>query len=118
MTNTRVQFREPSTTPKHAMYSSFFNSQTTTSSLLTPIPPERIGLNGEYDHSGLAKRAMLAFQTHFSAQALQGLRVTQRGKVIILMGSILSIDLLEQLVSIAQEIEGAIDVETNGIRFK
>ncbi|MBE9011986.1 BON domain-containing protein [Pseudanabaenaceae cyanobacterium LEGE 13415] len=89
-----------------------------TYSLLNTIPPERVGLNGEYDHSGLAKRVLQAFQAHFSTQDLAGLRVNQRGKVVILMGSLRSTNLLDQLTSIALKVEGAIGVETNGIRFR
>ncbi|GAP97065.1 BON domain-containing protein [Leptolyngbya sp. NIES-2104] len=89
-----------------------------TYSLLNTIPPERIGLNGEYDHSGLAKRVSQAFQAHFSIQDLEGLRVKQRGKVVILMGNVRSSELLNQLKTIALGIEGAINVETYGIRFR
>lgn len=89
-----------------------------TYSLLNTIPPERVGLNGEYDHSGLAKRVSQAFQAHFPIQDLEGLRVNQRGKVVILMGNVRSSDLLNQLTTIALDVEGAIDVETTGIRFR
>jgi len=118
MANTRVQSREPSTASKSANSGSLFDSHTISFSFFSTIPPERIGLNGEYDHSGLAKRVLKAFQTHFSTHDLEGLRVAQRGKVVILMGSISSTKVLERLASIAQNVEGAIDVETNGIRFK
>ncbi|MGG6268905.1 phospholipid-binding protein [Leptolyngbya sp. AN03gr2] len=89
-----------------------------TYSLLNTIPPERVGLNGEYDHSGLAKRVLQAFQAHFPTQDLAGLRVNQRGKVVILLGSLQSTKLLDQLTTIALEVDGAIDVETHGIRFR
>ncbi|BAU13577.1 transport-associated protein [Leptolyngbya sp. NIES-3755] len=116
---TRVQLREPSSTaPKSAKCDSFFDAHTMTYSLLNTIPPERVGLNGEYDHSGLAKRVLQAFQAHFPAQDLAGLRVNQRGKVVILLGSLRSTELLNQLTSIAINVDGAIDVETNGIRFR
>lgn len=119
MTSTRVQLREPfSTAPKSAKCDSLFDAHTMTYSLLNTIPPERVGLNGEYDHSGLAKRVFQAFQAHFASQDLEGLRVTQRGKVVILMGSLRSTELLARLSAIALDVEGAIDVETNGIRFR
>lgn len=84
-------------------------------SLFRTIPPERIGLDGEYDHSGLAKRVFRAYQVKFSGIDLAGLRVTQRGKVVVLMGKVQSHQLLDQLVDAALEIEGASDVETQGI---
>lgn len=119
MITARVQLREPfSTAPKSAKCDSLFDAHTMTYSLLNTIPPERVGLNGEYDHSGLAKRVLQAFQAQFTNQDLEGLRVTQRGKVVILMGSLRSTQLLEELISIALSVEGAIDVETRGIRFR
>lgn len=118
MTNARVQLREFSDAPKAAMCGSFLDAYTMTYSLLSAIPPERVGLNGEYDHSGLAKRVMRALQARFSIQDLEGLRVTQRGKVVILMGSIRSRAALEQLSAIALNVEGAIAVETTGLRFR
>jgi hypothetical protein len=80
------------------------------------IPPERIGLDGEYDHSGLAKRVFRAYQRRFSGIELEGLRVTQRGKVVLLMGKVPNPQLLDQLVDVALEVEGTSDVETQGIR--
>jgi stress-induced morphogen len=119
MTTTRVQLREPfSTTPKSTKCDSLFDAHTMTYSLLNTIPPERVGLNGEYDHSGLAKRVLQAFQAQFSSEDLEGLRVTQRGKVVILMGSLRSTELLDELTAIALGVEGAIDVETRSIRFR
>lgn len=85
-------------------------------SLFRTIPPERIGLDGEYDHSGLAKRVFRAYQSRFSGIDLEGLRVTQRGKVVLLMGKVTSYQLLDQLVDVALKVEGASDVETQGIR--
>ncbi len=108
----------PSTAPKSAKCGSLFDSHTMTYSLLNTIPPERVGLNGEYDHSGLAKRVLQAFQADFSTQDLEALRVTQRGKVVVLMGSVPTAEVLEQLISIALKVEGAIGVETTGIRFR
>ena len=87
-------------------------------SLFRSIPPERIGLNGEYDHSGLAKRVFQAYRMQFPAAELQDLRVTQRGRVVVLAGMLSDSELLDQLVAIALEIEGAAAVETNGIRFQ
>ncbi|NJN49798.1 MAG: hypothetical protein HC805_08585, partial [Alkalinema sp. RL_2_19] len=56
-----------------------------TTCLLAQIPPERVGLNGEYDHSGLAKRVQLALQQRFGA-AIAHLEIAQRGRVVILTG--------------------------------
>lgn len=79
------------------------------------IPPERVGLDGEYDHSGLAKRVVFAFEEHFEASELEQLRVLQRGRVIILLGRISNWQLLTRLVSVALEVYGASTVETHGL---
>ena len=118
MTKTSVQLRESSNTETTALYHSRSESQSAVSSLFKTIPPERIGLDGKYDHSGLAKRVLQAFRARFSAEHLHQLRVAQRGKVVILLGSVASTEVLKQLVSIAQQIEGAIGVETQGIRIR
>ncbi len=79
------------------------------------IPPERVGLSGEYDHSGLAKRVVFAFEEHFEVSDLEQLRVLQRGRVIILLGRISSWQLLTRLIGVASEVYGASTVETHGL---
>jgi len=80
------------------------------------IPPERVGVNGEYDHSGLANRVMLALQEQFEAIEIAQLRVLQRGRVIILLGQISNWQLLTCLVNVASAAYGASTVETHGLR--
>ncbi|NJR58997.1 MAG: hypothetical protein HC769_09150 [Cyanobacteria bacterium CRU_2_1] len=60
--------------------------QSTFTSLFKTIPPERVGLCGEYDHKGLAKRVSLAFSQNFRHSDIRDLRVNQRGAVVVLMG--------------------------------
>jgi hypothetical protein len=91
---------------------------TTVMPLFATIPPERVGLNGEYDHNGLAKRVILAFREHFSSEDISSLRVTQRGRVVILMGEVSSKRLLTRLVNLAMQIDGATYVETCGVSIK
>jgi len=95
-------------------YSQAFVNSGTQSSLFQTIPPERIGLNGEYDHSGLAKRVQQAFQQAFDSEQLQALSVSQRGRVVVLKGQV-SCSLLKQLVEVASKIHGATDVETYAV---
>ncbi|NJN92481.1 MAG: phospholipid-binding protein [Leptolyngbyaceae cyanobacterium SL_5_14] len=79
------------------------------------IPPERVGLNGEYDHSGLAKRVTLAFRQSFDLAEVESLRVIQRGAVVVLLGKLPSLPLLTQMVNVALATSGAVDVEINGV---
>ncbi len=84
-------------------------------SFFQTIPPERIGLNGEYDHSGLAKRVDQALRKQFNSLQLEKLRITQRGRVVILAGQVLNQPLLDQMVSTALNVIGATNVETYGV---
>lgn len=87
-------------------------------SFLKSIPPERVGLDGRYDHSGLAKRVSLAIRENFSLCDIQNLYVTQRGRVVLLKGKVPNEQILSKLVSLAMTINGATDVETNGVSFE
>lgn len=89
--------------------------QSTFIPLFKTIPPERVGLSGEYDHKGLAKRVTLAFSEHFTPSEIKDIRISQRGAVVILMGSISNQRLLIRLVNVAMSVKGAVDVEVNGI---
>jgi len=87
-------------------------------SFFQTIPPERVGLNGEYDHNGLAKRVEQRFREQFARSRLRSLGVTQRGRVVVLAGEISDLALLGQLVRVALEIPGASHVETYGVTIK
>jgi len=79
-------------------------------------PPERIGLSGEYDYNGLAKRVMHCFQQTVGDEVAQ-LKVRQRGCVVILTGVIPSRRLLTQLITLATKVEGAALVELYRVTF-
>jgi hypothetical protein len=86
--------------------------------LFASIPPERMGLNGEYDHDGLAKRVSLALEQRFSIDDLRALNVSQRGGVVVFYGWVSSRAMLEQMEAIAQSVHGATDVETVGVNLR
>ncbi|MGC1309926.1 MAG: BON domain-containing protein [Phormidesmis sp.] len=79
-------------------------------------PPERIGVMGEYDYNGLAKRVMHSFQQAFGDEVSR-LKVRQRGCVVILTGVVASRSLLNHLVSLANRVEGAALVELYRVTF-
>lgn len=83
--------------------------------ILGTIPPERVGLQGEYDHSGLAKRVARLLNEQFSPAEVAHLRISQRGTVVVIVGKIASPRLLSRVVSVALEVRGAADVEVNGV---
>jgi hypothetical protein len=87
-----------------------------TSVPLQTIPPERVGLRGEYDHYGLAKRVWLKYCETFGSDVVASLSVKQRGSVVILHGQVRSQPLLEQLIQLAMQAEGATNVEVRGVQ--
>jgi osmotically-inducible protein OsmY len=79
------------------------------------VPPERMGLNGEYDQSGLAKRVALAFDEDQSLTDVDTLYVAQTGSTVVLKGKVPSQDILQKMVSVARNVQGASDVTTDQV---
>jgi osmotically-inducible protein OsmY len=79
------------------------------------IPPERVGLNGEYDQSGLAKRVALAFDQDTELDDIHTLYVAQTGGTVVLKGKVPSQEILNNMVSVARGVNGATPVETNQV---
>lgn len=80
------------------------------------IPPERLGLSGEYDQSGLAKRVALAFDQDPSLDDIDTLYVAQTGGTVVLKGKVPSQDILQKMVSVARSVNGATGVETDQVQ--
>ncbi len=79
------------------------------------IPPERVGLNGEYDQSGLAKRVALAFDQDDQLDDVDTLWVAQTSGTVVLKGKVPSQDILNKMVSVAQSVSGATNVDTTQV---
>lgn len=79
------------------------------------IPPERVGLNGEYDQSGLAKRVALAFDQDSEVADIDTVYVAQTGGTVVLKGKVPDQNILNKLTSIARNVNGATAVETNQV---
>jgi hypothetical protein len=79
------------------------------------VPPERAGLEGEYDRSGLAKRVALAFDMDSSITDIDTLWVAQTGSTVVLKGSVPSQDALNSMVSLAGGVSGATGVNTDQV---
>jgi osmotically-inducible protein OsmY len=86
-----------------------------TSATTEEIPPERMGLNGEYDQSGLAKRVALAFDEDPDLDDIDTLYVAQTGSVVVLKGTVPSQQVLSKMVSAAKGVSGATSVETDQV---
>jgi osmotically-inducible protein OsmY len=81
----------------------------------TDTPAERLGLSGEYDQSGLAKRVALACDEDGRFDDLHSIYVAQTGSTVVLKGEVPDQDILDQLIAVAKEVTGATDVETDQV---
>ena len=79
------------------------------------IPPERVGLNGEYDQSGLAKRVAQAFDANPDVADIETVYVAQLGTTVVLKGTVPEQEIVNKLVTIAKGVKGATGVETNQV---
>ncbi len=79
------------------------------------IPAERLGLNGEYDQSGLAKRVAKAFDDDGQIDDVDTLWVAQTGGTVVLKGKVPSQDFLNKAKSVASGVRGATSVDTSGV---
>lgn len=79
------------------------------------IPPERIGLDGEYDESGLAKRVALAFDEDPVLENVDSLYVAQTGGTVVLKGKVPSQEILSKMASVAKSVRGATAVDTSQV---
>ncbi|MGB0561773.1 MAG: hypothetical protein ACPGVO_08195 [Spirulinaceae cyanobacterium] len=75
------------------------------------IPPERVGLDGKYDESGLAKRVAAAFDDQNLPDDGQ-LWVAQTGSTVVLRYNPSAESILERAKKIAKGVEGAKSVTT------
>ncbi|MEG4347210.1 BON domain-containing protein [Microcoleus sp. A003_D6] len=79
------------------------------------IPPERMGLNGEYDQSGLAKRVAQAFDANPDVADIETVYVAQLGTTVVLKGTVPDQEIVNKLVTIAKGVKGATGVETDQV---
>lgn len=92
--------------------------QETSSEMATPvetIPLERLGMNGEYDQSGLAKRVTLAFDEDPQLTDVEGLWVAQLTGLVVLKGKVPSQEILDRMVMVASNVSGATGVKTDEV---
>jgi osmotically-inducible protein OsmY len=80
------------------------------------IPPERVGLNGEYDQSGLAKRVAQAFDSDSTLEPIDTVWVAQTGSTVVLKGKVPQRQLLDRMVSVARQVRGATSVDVDQVQ--
>ena len=79
------------------------------------IPVERIGPDGKFDQSGLAKRVALAFDDDSKLDDVETLWVAQTGTKVVLKGSVPSKAVLDKMVAVAKATDGATEVDTEQV---
>lgn len=79
------------------------------------IPPAKVGLNGEFDESGLAKRVALAFDQDAQLDDVGTLWVAQLQSKVVLKGKVPSQDYLDRAIRIAKGTHGATDVDATQV---
>jgi osmotically-inducible protein OsmY len=79
------------------------------------IPPERVGLDGKYDESGLAKRVAAAFDLDAATADLDSVWVAQLSGTVVLKGSVPSQADLDRLIAIADEVYGSTGIQTDEV---
>ena len=79
------------------------------------VAPERMGLSGEYDQSGLSKRVALAFDEDASVTDVDTLWVAQTGSSVVLKGSVPSQEILDRMVELASGVSGTTDVSIDQV---
>ena len=104
---------KPSAAPSYAPQQQASSAQAPTES----VPPERMGLSGEYDQSGLAKRVALEFDEEPDLNDIDTIYVAQTGSVVVLKGKAPSQQLLNKMVSVAQRVNGATEVNSDQVEI-
>ena len=79
------------------------------------IAPAKVGPDGNFDESGLAKRVALAFDGDAAVADIETVWVAQLSSTVVLKGQVASQELLDKLVAIATAEEGATGVQTDQV---
>ncbi|MBE9187449.1 BON domain-containing protein [Microcoleus sp. LEGE 07076] len=79
------------------------------------IAPAKVGPDGNFDESGLAKRVALAFDGDSEVADIETVYVAQLSSTVVLKGQVPSQAILDKLVAIASSEEGATNVQTDQV---
>lgn len=81
------------------------------------IPACKVGLTGEFDESGLAKRVTLAFDETSDLEDVETLWVAQLSSKVVLKGKVPSQAILDKMVAVAKDVDGATAVDTSQVEI-
>ena len=80
-----------------------------------PPPPECMGVEGEYDPCGLAKRVALALDHDPIVDDLKTLEIIQIGQAIAFRGSVAESSTLSRIIELARAVDGTHAVDVNQV---
>lgn len=80
-----------------------------------PPAPEHMGLEGEYDPEGLAKRVAIAFDRDPQISEIESLEINQNGGTIIFRGFVPSPEVLQYMAAVAAKVDGTKAVDTSQV---
>ncbi|MEL6159766.1 MAG: phospholipid-binding protein [Cyanobacteria bacterium J06623_5] len=79
------------------------------------VPDYKVGLDGEFDESGLAKRVALAFDEDDQLDDVDTLWVAQTSATVVLKGKVPSQAILNKMVTVAKGVDGTDAVDTKQV---
>lgn len=79
------------------------------------VPDYKVGLDGDFDESGLAKRVALAFDEDNQLDDIDSLWVAQTSGTVVLKGKVPSQDILDKMVKVARGVDGTDSVDTKQV---
>lgn len=84
----------------------------------TPIPTEYLGLEGEYDRYGLARRVAQALDDQENLAHLETLNLVQKGNGVAFWGKVPDQTRLDSIVEIASRVDGTHVVDVTGVKIE
>ena len=88
---------------------------TSTSTSTEDVPDYKVGVDGDFDESGLAKRVALAFDEDSQLDDIDTLWVAQLSGTVVLKGKVPSQDILDKMVKVAKGVDGTDAVDTKQV---
>jgi osmotically-inducible protein OsmY len=81
------------------------------------VPDYKVGLDGQFDESGLAKRVTLAFDEDNQLDDIETLWVAQTSGTVVLKGKVPSQAILDKMVQVAKGVDGTDAVDTKQVEI-
>jgi len=79
------------------------------------VPDYKVGLDGDFDESGLAKRVALAFDEDDQLDDIDTLWVAQTSATVVLKGKVPSQAILDKMVKVAKDTDGTDSVDSSQV---